>query len=95
LNANACCESTFEPSVAEVESGDKAPTAAHRAIARMVRSGSIKVIVTLNFDRLMEQAVRAEGVEPTVVASTADIEGLAPMNTLDCCIIHLHGDYLI
>lgn len=84
----------FEPSAAELESGDKAPTAAHRAIARMVRSGSVKVIVTLNFDRLTEQAVRAEGVEPTVVASPADIEGLAPLHTLDCCIIHLHGDYL-
>jgi hypothetical protein len=84
----------FEPASEDLEAGRKTPTAAHRAIARLVRAGSVKIILTLNFDRLIEQAVRAEGVEPTVVASPADIEGLAPLHTLDCCIIHLHGDYL-
>lgn len=54
----------------------------------------MRVILTLNFDRLVEQAVRAEGIEPTVVASPADVEGLAPLHALECCIVHLHGDYL-
>ena len=54
----------------------------------------MRVILTLNFDRLVEQAVRAEGIEPTVVASPADVEGIAPLHTLECCIVHLHGDYL-
>jgi SIR2-like domain len=65
-----------------------------RAVARMVRGGSIKIIVTLNFDGLVEQAIRAQQIEPTVVASPADVEGLAPLHTLDCCVIHLHGYYL-
>jgi hypothetical protein len=84
----------FEPSVEDAEVEHKKPTAAHRAIARLVRAGSVKVIVTLNFDRLIEQAIRAEGIEPTVVASSSDVEGLAPLHTLDCCVVHLHGDYL-
>ena len=55
--------------------------------------GTVKVIVTLNFDHLIEQALRNEGVEPTIVASPADIDGMAPLHTLDCCVVHLHGDY--
>lgn len=84
----------FEPSVEDADAEHKKPTAAHRAIARLVRAGSVKLIVTLNFDRLMEKAIRAEGIEPTVVASPYDVEGLAPLHTLDCCVVHLHGDYL-
>jgi len=87
-------KSYFEPTPEELESGAKAPTAAHRAIARLVRSGVIKVIITLNFDRLIERAIRDENIEPTIVATEADIAGLAPLHTLQCCIIHLHGDYL-
>ncbi|MCQ6271014.1 SIR2 family protein [Pseudarthrobacter sp. R1] len=52
------------------------------------------MIVTLNFDRLLEQAIRAEGIEPTIVTTAADVAGLAPLHTLQCCVIHLHGDYL-
>jgi hypothetical protein len=84
----------FEPSAEDVEAGRKSPTEAHRALARMVRTGSLRIIVTLNFDRLIEQAVRDAGVEPTIVASSSDALGLPPLHTLDCCIIHLHGDYL-
>ncbi|EJZ09467.1 hypothetical protein MVAC_12376 [Mycolicibacterium vaccae ATCC 25954] len=70
------------------------PTIAHQAIARLVKLGAVKVIVTMNFDHLLEAAIRAEGIEPTVAVTEADIRGLAPLHTLDCCIIHLHGDYL-
>ena len=84
----------FEQSPQDIDSGNKNPTAAHHAIAKLVRSGSVKVIVTLNFDHLIENAIRAEGIEPTVIATPADIEGMAPLHTIDCCVIHLHGDYL-
>jgi NAD-dependent SIR2 family protein deacetylase len=84
----------FEPADSDIGSEEKQPTIAHRSIARLVKSGSIRIIVTLNFDRLLEQAIRAEGIEPTIVASAADATGLAPLHTLDCCIVHLHGDYL-
>ncbi|MCZ4328122.1 SIR2 family protein [Brachybacterium paraconglomeratum] len=84
----------FERSAEDVEAERKLPTPAHRAIARLVRAGAVRVIVTLNFDHLIEQAIRDEGLEPTIVASPADIMGMAPLHTLDCCVVHLHGDYL-
>jgi hypothetical protein len=34
-----------------------------------VRGGYIRVIITTNFDRLMENVLGERGVEPTVVAS--------------------------
>ncbi len=42
--------SYFEPTDEEREEGEKAPTAAHRAIARLASQGFIKVIITTNFD---------------------------------------------
>ncbi|GAA0948540.1 hypothetical protein GCM10009554_46240 [Kribbella koreensis] len=84
----------FEPTIEERDAGLKQPSPAHRAIARLVENGLVKVILTLNFDRLIEAALRDEGVEPTIVASPGDIEGLAPIHTLQCVVIHLHGDYL-
>lgn len=84
----------FERSAEDVEAKRKLPTPAHRAIARLVRAGAVRVIVTLNFDHLIEQAIRDEGLEPTVIASPSDIAGMAPLHTLESCVVHLHGDYL-
>jgi len=84
----------FEPTETEREQGLKLPTAAHRGIARLVAAGLVRVILTINFDRLMETALREEGIEPTVVAGPADIVGLAPLHTLTCLVVHVHGDYL-
>lgn len=76
------------------ETGQKQPTLAHTAIADLVESGHIKVIITLNFDHLLETAIRAKGIPATVISKEEDIEGMEPLHTLQCCIIHLHGDYL-
>jgi len=84
----------FIASPDEIDAGQKVPTPAHHAIARLVASGSVRVIVTMNFDRLMEQALREAGIEPTVIASAADAEAMAPLHTLSCCVIHLHGDFM-
>ncbi len=70
------------------------PSVAHRAVARLMQAGTIHVVLTINFDRLFEQALQELGIEPTVVATEADAQGLAPLHTLRNCIIHLHGDYL-
>jgi hypothetical protein len=43
----------FEPTEQEREEGKKLPTSAHKAIARLVATGHVRVIVTTNFDRLM------------------------------------------
>ena len=35
------------------------PARAHRAIARLVATGVVRVIITTNFDRLLEQAIQS------------------------------------
>jgi hypothetical protein len=70
------------------------PSIAHRGIAELVKSGTVRVIITLNFDRLVETAVRDAGIEPVVIANEADVAGMPPLHTIRCCVIHLHGDYL-
>jgi hypothetical protein len=52
----------FEPNETEREAGEKLPTDAHRAIARLVALGFVRVILTTNFDRLMETALEKEGL---------------------------------
>jgi hypothetical protein len=89
----ALLEGYFEVSDADREGGIKQPTAAHKGIARLVALGAIKVIITLNFDRLIEQALRAAGIEPTVITHPSEIDGMRPLHQLDCVVIHLHGDY--
>lgn len=89
----ALLENYFEVTTEDREAGLKEPTAAHHGIARLVADGYIKVIITLNFDRLIEQALRAAGIEPTVVTHPSEIDGMRPLHQLDCVVIHLHGDY--
>ena len=86
--------SYFEPSDEDTETGIKTPTKAHRAIARMVAAGHIRVILTTNFDRLMEQALAEVNVTPNVVWSPASLAGMTPMQHATCTTIKLHGDYL-
>lgn len=86
--------SYFEPSEAERQEGAKSPTKAHRAIARLVSRGYIRVILTTNFDRLMERALEEVGVAPTVISSSDQVEGAVPLAHIKCCVIKLHGDYL-
>jgi hypothetical protein len=87
-------EGFFEPTDADREAGHKVPTAAHRAIAELVRDGYIRVIVTTNFDRLMEQALRAVDVEPTVIHTPEQAAGMEPVHQHTCLIVKVHGDYL-
>jgi SIR2-like protein len=83
----------IEPTQEDREEGRKIPTAAHRAIAELVRRGYIQVIVTTNFDRLLENALREIGVEPTIVASVDALSGAEPIAHSACYILKLHGDY--
>ncbi|UWU13240.1 SIR2 family protein [Rhizobium sullae] len=70
------------------------PTKAHHAIAQLVVSGAVRVIVTTNFDRLIENALREAGIEPTVIASDDAIAGATPLVHAECTVIKVHGDYL-
>ena len=84
----------FEPTDEEREEGEKAPTAAHRAIAKLAAQGFIRVIITTNFDRLMETALTDEGVVSTVLSSPDQVEGALPLIHTQCCVFKVHGDYL-
>lgn len=84
----------FEPTDEERERGEKAPTAAHEAIAKLVAAGYIKVIVTTNFDRLIETALEKQGISPVVIATPDSIKGAPPLVHSVCTIIKLHGDYI-
>jgi len=84
----------IEPTEAERAEGLKSPTPAHRAIAELVRRGYIRVIITTNFDRLLEIALRDAGVEPTVLASDDAIKGAVPITHSQCTVVKIHGDYL-
>ena len=84
----------FEPDDQQRQEGLKQPTAAHEAIARLVAQGFIKVIVTTNFDRLIEKALEGEGIVPTVLSTTHQVEGALPLDHIDCCVFKVHGDYL-
>ena len=86
--------SYFEPNEQEREEGLKQPTQAHRAIAALAAQGYIKVILTTNFDRLIENALRDAGIEPTVLSSPDHVQGALPLVHAPCCVIKLHGDYL-
>lgn len=83
----------IEPDEQDREEGRKIPTKAHLAIAQLVRSGHIRVIITTNFDRLMESALREQGIEPTVVSSADALAGAEPLTHSRCYLLKLHGDY--
>lgn len=84
----------FEPSEAERDEGLKAPTAAHRAIARLVAQGYVRVIVTTNFDQLLETALRDHGVTPAIISTTDMARGAMPLQFERITILKVHGDYL-
>lgn len=84
----------FEPSDDEREEGLKLPTAAHRAIAKLVAQGYVRVILTTNFDRLTERALHDAGINPTVIENVDKIAGAMPIVHTQCTVFKLHGDYL-
>ena len=84
----------FEPSADEREEGAKQPTATHRAIATLASKGFIRIILTTNFDRLMETALDGAGVTPTVLTTPDQLQGALPLIHTRCCVVKLHGDYL-
>ena len=84
----------WEPNEQEREDDEKQPTAAHRAIAALTAQGFIKVIITTNFDRLVETALADAGVVPPVLSSPDQVQGALPLIHTQCCVFKVHGDYL-
>ena len=86
--------SYFEPNPEEKEQGLKAPTDAHRVIAKLVALGYIRIILTTNFDRLIETALADEGIVPDVISSDDYLKGALPYVHSKCYVVKLHGDYV-
>ena len=74
--------------------GLKQPTDVHKAIAKLVRQGFIKLIITTNFDRLIEKALEQEGVAPEVISSKEQLIGAIPLTHIQSRVYKIHGDYL-
>ena len=83
----------FEPSEGEQEKGLKRPTPAHRSIAQLAKAGYIRVLITTNFDRLLEAALEEDGVVPTVISSVDAIKGAPPIIHSRCTLVKVNGDY--
>lgn len=84
----------FEPTSEEKEQGLKVPTVAHNSIAKLVKKGFIKVVITTNFDRLLEYALEGENISPNVISTIDNLEGSLPLIHSKCTIIKINGDYL-
>lgn len=84
----------FEPNDDERSRGIKLPSTAHKAIAKIVAAGYVRVILTTNFDRLMEEALEEIGISPTVISTPDQVAGSLPLAHSGVTIIKLHGDYL-
>ncbi|MDA8298282.1 MAG: hypothetical protein M0004_17190 [Actinomycetota bacterium] len=70
------------------------PSAAHRAVARLVSDGLIRIVITTNFDRQLERALEEVGVAPTVLATPEAVAGARPLHLQRACIVKVNGDYL-
>lgn len=84
----------FEPSEEERRRGAKMPTSAHKAIAQLISKGYIKVIITTNFDHLLENALNDIGRSPTIISTKEAAEGALPIVHTNQTIIKVNGDYL-
>jgi hypothetical protein len=83
----------FLPTEEERAQGLKQPTPAHNAIAELVAAGYIRVILTTNFDPLIETAIHGVGLAPAVLSTPDSIEGALPIQHQACTIFKLNGDY--
>ena len=72
----------------------KEPGPTHETLARLAQQGLVSVFVTTNFDRLLEHALQASGIEPVVVASDGDLAAGIPREHAHCLVLKPHGDYL-
>lgn len=73
--------------------GPVTPTVGHRVLARLVAAGLIRVIVTTNFDRLVERALDEVGVSPQVLSVPEHVASMMPLAHAPATVIKLHGDY--
>lgn len=71
----------------------KEPGPSHKCIAEMVEKGLVKVILTTNFDSLIEHALDERKIAYNVIASDDDVKNVTPLEHANCWVMKLHGDY--
>ena len=84
----------FEPSPEDQEAGRKRPTSSHREIAELVTRGYVRVIVTTNFDRLIEQALVEIGINALVISTADAAVGMTPLAHNRVTVVKINGDYV-
>ena len=57
-------------------------------------TGHVRLFVTTNFDRLIEQALEDAGITPRVLSTPDSILGSPPLSQSGVTVLKLHGDYL-
>ena len=82
-------QSYFEPAKGGQEVSG---SLAHQYLADLCVTGRVKVIITTNFDRLIEQALSAKGIKFQVLGPK-DISTMIPLVHAPVTVIKLHGDY--
>jgi hypothetical protein len=82
----------FEPTEEERAQGLKSPSPGHKTVAQLVAAGYVRVIITTNFDRLIEKALEEVGVAPTVISTPDQVAGALPLAHSGVTLIKLHGD---
>ncbi|RBI59493.1 hypothetical protein DMJ13_23105 [halophilic archaeon] len=86
-------EGFFEPTNEEANRDEKTPTDAHQSIAWLVDNDYIDVILTTNFDQLLEEALRDQGVNPVVISGEESARGAEPLGQQDAVVVKVNGDY--
>jgi hypothetical protein len=87
----------FEPKDDKSVGLSRKPTKAHQAIAKLIKSGHIKIVITTNFDRLLENALQEESITPIVLCTDSQFQGqgVLPITHPELCtIVKVHGDYM-
>jgi hypothetical protein len=69
------------------------PTDAHHVLAQLCARGRIRVLLTTNFDHLIERALDEAGASPQVLITPADRRGMEPLQHAATTLVKLHGDY--
>ncbi len=83
----------FEPMDSDGKPLNIEPTPAHLSIARLVRDGIISVIITPNFDNLLETAIEKEtGKSPVVITPESKLERMDVAGDY-CRIVKINGSY--
>lgn len=83
----------FEPKDSDGKPQKIEPTPAHMSIARLVRDGIISVIITPNFDNLLETAIEKEtGKSPVVITPESKPERMDVAGDY-CRVAKINGSY--